>query len=142
MLEKLTTEDELAGMFNVLMPVLRRLLKSTGIFINQKTIEERRLQYERAINSVQAFLTEGIEEEATELDTEIKQDVYLAYVKYCKEYALAKQSIETFGKKLKQERYPDGRESSGLRRTFWKGIKIKNEYRTEPIQLQLVTESE
>jgi putative DNA primase/helicase len=139
MLEKLTTEDELAGIFNVLIPVLRRLLKSSGIFINQKNIAERRLQYERAMDSVQAFLSEAVNEEATESDIEIKQDLYHAYVKYCKIFALAIQPIETFGKIMKKG-HVDGREYSGLRRTYWKGVKIKNEYRMKPIQLQLITE--
>lgn len=131
MLQKLTTEEELAGTFNVLMPVLTRLLSSTGIFISEKTIAERRQKYERAMDSVQAFLAEALEKEVDVLDTEIKTEVYQAYRKYCKKFALAIEAIEMFGKKLKQQKYSDGREASGMRRRFWKGIKIKNEL-TEP----------
>jgi phage/plasmid-associated DNA primase len=36
--EKLTNEQELSGIFNVLMIALRRLLNMKRIFVNEKTI--------------------------------------------------------------------------------------------------------
>jgi len=39
LLKKLTTEEELSGIFNVLMIVLKRVLNQNRIFINEKTIE-------------------------------------------------------------------------------------------------------
>ena len=42
LLKKLTTDEELSGIFNILMIALRRILKNNrGIFTNAKTIHER-----------------------------------------------------------------------------------------------------
>jgi P4 family phage/plasmid primase-like protien len=45
LLKKLTTEEELSGIFNVLMIALKRLLNQNRIFINERTIEQRRERY-------------------------------------------------------------------------------------------------
>jgi P4 family phage/plasmid primase-like protien len=42
LLKKMTTEEELSGILNVLILALRRLLRNGGVFIREKTIEERR----------------------------------------------------------------------------------------------------
>jgi putative DNA primase/helicase len=42
LLQKLTTEEKLSGIFNILMTTLRRVLKNKRIFLNEKTIQERR----------------------------------------------------------------------------------------------------
>ena len=47
MLHKLMEQQEISGIFNVLMIALRRLLKNNGIFMNEKTIDERRRKSER-----------------------------------------------------------------------------------------------
>ncbi len=53
LLKKLTTEEELSGIFNVLMIVLKRVLNQNRIFINEKTIEQRRDRYAIAANPVE-----------------------------------------------------------------------------------------
>jgi hypothetical protein len=57
----LTTEEELSGIFNILMTALRRILKNNrGVFVNEKTIRERREKYELALNPIGSFIEQAI----------------------------------------------------------------------------------
>jgi phage/plasmid-associated DNA primase len=55
LMQKLTTQEERAGIFNILMTALRRTRKMEDIYINEKTIEEKPVKYQRAHNPVKAF---------------------------------------------------------------------------------------
>ena len=48
LITKLTTESEKSGIFNLLMNALRQIRQNKDIYVNEKTIEERRLKYLRA----------------------------------------------------------------------------------------------
>ena len=75
LLKKLTTDEELSGIFNTLMIALRRILKNNrGIFMNEKTIHERREKYELALNPIGSFIELAIAEDSAELDKVIKDD--------------------------------------------------------------------
>ena len=52
---KLTTDEEISGIFNVLMAELRRIRRTKEVYVNEKTIEEKRQKYERAVNPIKAF---------------------------------------------------------------------------------------
>jgi P4 family phage/plasmid primase-like protien len=58
-LEKLTTEDELSGIFNILMIALKRILKNNMVYLNQKTIQEKRERLELMSNSIKFFMDEA-----------------------------------------------------------------------------------
>ena len=139
LIKKLTTDEELSGIFNILMIALRRILKNNrGVFTNAKTTHERREKYELALNPIGSFIELAIAEGSTELDKVIKDDLYRVYTRFCKEKRLAIESKENFGKILKKQfRFQDGRESSGLRRTIWKGVKLTGMYNLEDEQKML-----
>ena len=139
LIKKLTTDEELSGIFNILMIALRRILKNNrGVFTNAKTTHERREKYELALNPIGSFIELAIAEDSTELDKVIKDDLYRVYTRFCKEKRLAIESKENFGKILKKQfRFQDGRESSGLRRTIWKGVKLTGMYNLEDEQKML-----
>ena len=139
LLKKLTTDQELSGIFNALMIALRRILKiNRGIFMNEKTIHERREKYELAINPIGSFLEHAVAEDSTESDRVTKDGLYRAYTRFCKEKRLAVESKENFGKILKKRlNYQDGREASGARRTIWKGVKLTGMYSLEDEQKML-----
>jgi putative DNA primase/helicase len=134
LLTKLTNPQELSAIFNICMIALRNVLKNSGIYINERTIDERRRKYERSVNPVKAFLEEALAEDAIESDWVIKETLYQAYKRFCKKYQLPVDSIESLGRNLKKEKFEDGRESKRERKTYWKGIKLKEEYRLESIQ--------
>ncbi len=138
-LDKLTTQEELSAIFNVLMPAMRTLLKNNGLYFNDKTSEERRRKHERAVDPVKAFVAEAIADDSTESDYVIKAHLYVAFKKYCKKYSLATKSIEAVGKDLKKLHWNDGKEGSGeKRRTYWIGRRLTPEY-TIMEEQQLVT---
>ena len=121
------------------MIALRRILKNNrGIFVNEKTIRERREKYELALNPIGSFLEQAVAEDSTESDKVIKDDLYRAYARFCKEKRLAVESKENFGKILKKQfGFQDGREASGARRTIWKGVKLTGMYNLEDEQQML-----
>jgi P4 family phage/plasmid primase-like protien len=136
---KLTTDEELSGIFNALIIALRRLLKKNrGIFVYEKTINERRERYELALDPIGSFIKEAVAEDSTVSDWVSKDVFYQAYKRFCREKNLAIQPKENFGKILKkQSRYQDGREASGARRTMWKGVKLTGIYILEDEQQML-----
>jgi putative DNA primase/helicase len=106
--------------------------------VNEKIIRERREKYELALNPIGSFIERAIALDSTESDKVIKDDLYRAYARFCKEKRLAVESKENFGKFLKKQfNYQDGREASGDRRTVWKGVKLTGIYILEDEQQML-----
>ena len=130
LIDKLTTREELSSIFNVLMNVLRNILKYKEIFTKDKTIEERRIKYQSAVDPVQGFLEVAIDKESTETDYTTKADAYLAVVEYCKNHRLPVLTKDAFGKSMKKKHnIEDGFTTVGEKRPrIWKGIKLTSEY--------------
>ncbi len=127
--DKITSENEISGIFNVLMIALRTLLKNNGVYLNEKTIEDRRIKSERASDPVKSFIEEAVNEESIESDWVVKSDFYDVYCRYCKRHTIAIKSIEAFGKDLKNKGYTDGRKGKKHeRRTCWLGVKLDPDY--------------
>jgi phage/plasmid-associated DNA primase len=122
----------LSGVFNVLTIALRRILHNNGIYLNEKTIQERRDKYEMASNPIGSFIEQMVAKDCTEDDKTPKEEFYRAYVLYCKEKNLPIQSKENFGKILKRNfSFQEGRESSDLRRPVWKKVRLVVELEEE-----------
>ena len=143
LLHKLTSKEEMSGIFNILMIALRRILQSQDIYLDEKTIEGRREKYERAVDPIQAFWDEAVEDESTESDCTSKSTFYSAYVKYCRKHKLAVKNMIAFGKELKKRGKIEGRRRTdgADRSTCWLGVKLKEEYYVEERQEKLLTPS-
>ena len=115
LIDKLTTEAELSGIFNVLMQYLRRVLKHKEIFVNAKTIEERRLKYQLAADPIGAFIDKAIEPVSDVSHNTIKDVMYTAYSEFCEIHKVSAVKKEAFGRTLSKrfkwmddsERYKD-----------------------------------
>ena len=146
LLEKLTTEEEISGIFNILMKALRSIQKNNRIYVKQRTIKERREKHELIIDPIGAFLDTAIAEDSIESDYVTKDDLHNAYVKYCKLHNLPYLSKESLGKILKKppHNFNGDRETKkgkdGKRNTFWIGIKLIEGINTDPQQDVLVLE--
>jgi putative DNA primase/helicase len=128
--KKMAKEEEQSGIFNVLMIALRRILHNKRIFVNEKTIQERREKYETAANPIGSFIKDAVAEDSVISDQTTKEHFYRTLENYCRERNLAVQSKEIVGKILKKiYGYQEGREASGERRTVWKGVKLIEPYR-------------
>jgi P4 family phage/plasmid primase-like protien len=137
LLKKLTTASELSGIFNILVKVLKRVLER-GLFIGEKTIEERREKHQLAVDPIGCFVKEAISLDSVESDRTLKDDAYEAHVLFCHDHNIPVESKINFGRKIKGKLgYAEYRESSGERRTGWKGMKLTDRYRIDFGQQQL-----
>jgi putative DNA primase/helicase len=127
---KLEKQEEMSGIFNVLMIALRRILRNKGIFINEKTIDERRKKSERVADPIKSFIEDAVAEDSTEGDWIAKADFYTAYAKFCKKYKIAVKPIELFAKDLGKIRRFDQQKKTinGERKMGWLGIKLNPQY--------------
>ena len=140
--KKLSSKEELSGIFNVLMVALRRILRNKRIFLNERTIDERRQKYERAVNPVKAFLEEAVAEDSTEDESITKIEFYNAYVRFCEKYKIAKKSIEALGKDLKRLGNQDGKKGKGNeRKNCWLGVRLTPEYQLDGKQQQIILDN-
>jgi putative DNA primase/helicase len=136
LIKELTTEDELSGIFNVMMNTLRRVLVNGKITMDDATIEKRIDKYERLTNPVKAFIDE-ISPETDEddpidyTDTITKPALHYLYEHFCKKYKLAAMSETKFGTIMKDQLgYSDAREGPRkYRKRVWKGITLNDEYK-------------
>jgi HSP90 family molecular chaperone len=67
------------------MIALRRILHNKRIFVNEKTIEERREKYETAANPIGSFIKEVVAEDSVISDQTTKEHFYRTLENYCKE---------------------------------------------------------
>lgn len=133
--KKLTTKEELSGIFNVCMIALRKIQKTNAIFLTEKTIDERREKYERAVNPIMSFFRDAVLPESLADRYITKLDFYNVYVKYCEKYTLPPEKYIQFCKKVKSMHTYDGREEkNGEKISYWKGITLIPEY--DPNSLQ------
>jgi P4 family phage/plasmid primase-like protien len=122
----LTTPEELSGIFNVLMvPLRNRITQNKPVYVDARTIEERRLRHELFSDPIGVFFRE-----ATEGDVEAKAPkelVYNAYRRFCKHYRLPVESYDHFCKLVKKK-FPfevaEGRDSGEGRKRVWKGFTL------------------
>jgi Poxvirus D5 protein-like len=114
------------------MIALRRIQNDDRIYLNQKTIQERRERHELLNDPIASFIKVAIVEDSTTSDYVTKDEFYNAYLKYCKFHNLNFQSKVGLGKILSKSpyNYLEGKESkigkNGKRNTIWKGIKLSN----------------
>jgi len=101
LIDKLTTDEELSGIFNVLMIALRRVLRDNNIRSNEKTIEQRRLKYELISNPVAVFIEEAFEPGSLSDDYTGRDSCYNAYKLFCIKHSIAAITKDSLGKKLK-----------------------------------------
>jgi hypothetical protein len=71
------------------MIALRNILKNKRIFVNEKTIQQRREKYELASRPIECFKKDTIAEDSTESDKTTKEDLYRAYEIFAKRNKLA-----------------------------------------------------
>ena len=100
---KLTTEKEISGIFNILMDALRRIIKTKEIYVNEKTIEERRAKYEKAVDPLQSFYDEMVSEYSEPEHLIPKEEFFDAYVKYCQKYRIPHEKYDLFCKNVKNK---------------------------------------
>jgi putative DNA primase/helicase len=141
LLKKLTSPEEMSGIFNILMAALRRVVKNKSISMADSTIKKRREKYELSSNPILAFGEWALLEEAVFTDIVFKEDLYTAYRRFCTHNKLIIEPERTFSKLFKQSKYFKGedRESTkkdkkSPRRYYWVGIALAEYAKVEEKQ--------
>lgn len=127
-----TTPEELSGMLLWALEGLRRLLKNQE-FSNAAELEQRRKDYAKKAQSSVAFCQDKVILDPTY--SELKKDVYDAYIAYCKELHVITDNEQVFWANFKQEfagQYTETHTRSGTKRArVIKGIKIAHNIRSD-----------
>ena len=98
LIDKLTTDDELSGIFNWAIEGLKRLLKN-GDFSNYESVEKMRELYIRKSDPVHTFVMDNvIQDDEAEI---VKSDLFNEYKKYALKHGLQRMTEQKFGMELK-----------------------------------------
>jgi putative DNA primase/helicase len=124
----ISTDEEMAGIFNWAIEGLKRLYENNA-FSHSKSSEEVRTEYERKSNPVAAFVED--EMEYAEDGASDKKEAYARYVDYCKKNKYGIKSynsfcrtiIAVFGSKVTEEQPKLG----DKRVRLWIGVQLKGE---------------
>ena len=144
--KKLTTSEELSGIFNTCMIALRKVQKTNAIFLTEKTIDERREKYERAVSPLASFFRDAVLQESVANVGITKTSFYEGYIKYCEKYKLPPEKYNQFCKKVKNMHRSEiefeiieGRmEVKGEKVAYWRGITLIPEYNPNSLQTTLI----
>ena len=147
--EKLTTEEELSGIFNMLMDELHDILykQNKRVYIDMQYIEARKKHREILKRPIEFFVDEVIDlYHSTYDDDSVRKDnLFKIYEQFCRVNNLNPISSVEFGRSLVRvigkDRLQDGREKdkdpvTKKRPTIWKGIKVKPKWLDEDQRLR------
>lgn len=122
MIDKITTEEELSGLFNWAIDGLKRILER-GIFSKSISTEKTRDLYERMSSPVAAFVKDMTKFESLGYTT--KSKMYKKFINYCKKNNLPTVANNIFARKLLEfaQNVVAGRmKIEGRQTTVWQGI--------------------
>jgi len=121
--EKITTPNELSGLFNLALDGLERLLDQ-GKFTNTKSNEETRQQLILLSNPVGGFVMRWCKQGDDERIS--KGDLYNAFMQYCEVYRLVKPAKNKFSMDLQKEALLGEQKSTGGAERRWTGISLNS----------------
>jgi putative DNA primase/helicase len=125
LIKKLTTEKEMSGLLSVVVARLPRVLDK-GIYVSHSSIEDNYAKYIESSNPIRAFVESSIKKD--ESKNELKDAVYDAYVRFCKDKKLGIESNYSFSRILKKEHgLKDDKLTKDRKRDYyWLGVELKD----------------
>lgn len=124
--EKLTTPEELSGLFNWAHAGLKRLV-ARGQFSHSRSVDEIREAYERLSSPLHAFIMDRIVVSADDAIT--KDEFYDAFMLYCREGKLPTTAKNVVGREISQyvTVKAEHRRVGPRRKHVWAGIRFKRD---------------
>lgn len=117
--DRLTTDNELSGFFNLLIAARKRLIER-GAFTVSGTARNSRDVYRMQSNPINLFLDEHV---ISSEDNILKNVLHSHYVKWCRNMGVTAVADSVFGKKLKSLGYEDSQlRIGGIPKRFWLNI--------------------
>jgi putative DNA primase/helicase len=125
-LDKLTTPEELSGLFRVILSRLPRVLKHGLRTIDSATIESTFDKYIGNKDPAELFFIRAIEKTGNPDDVIMKNEVYESYKLFCKVHGLvcSEQSLSRRLRSKGVHSYRDNPDSEGRRPYYWYEIKL------------------
>jgi P4 family phage/plasmid primase-like protien len=127
LLEKLTTEEELSGLLNLVLKAARRLLEKRK-FVKSPSTEEIRERYQRLADPVKAWLDDncvlGPQYEGD------KNELHTDFIEFCWKKKLNRLEINSLGRELSKHGVHDKRKGSE-REHVWSGITLRSKLKEE-----------
>jgi len=123
LLEELTTPEEMSGLLNWALDGLDRLMKNKH-FSTGGTVEEIRARYLASSEPVKSFAENCLEPK--ENNTELKDNVYNAFLDYCKQMGIKTVAKGVFSQRLPQFIKVEAGWTKVLKKSVrsWKHIKL------------------
>jgi len=126
-LEEISTEEELSGLFNWALEGWKRLNENGG-YTHYRDLEEVKEYMQKGKNPIREFIDTYI---VSNPGSVVKKEyVYKCYVSFCKEYNYPIKESNVFSRKFKPlcpMNIDEGRQLKGGKRT-WKGIKCNYDF--------------
>jgi putative DNA primase/helicase len=134
---ELTTDEELSGIFNVLMIPLRRIaVGHKPPYMDAKTIQDRKLKHQLTVAPIKTFMETATEPTEYENEPDItKEELYEAYKKFCAFFKIPWQKYNEFCQAVKAIGLKDGRETHGDRKRVWVGLRLKKSVFEDPLTI-------
>lgn len=129
MIDKISTEQELAGLFNACLRRLPRILKE-GIKAKETTVEQIRERYMANLDSVDLFYEEAVEQDVAA--TVRVSELYEAYKVWCQQRRVVIQTDRKFGRILSKH-YGIKSASDGHAR-FYRGVSLTQEWQVKMLK--------
>ncbi len=126
-LEEITTEEELSGLFNWALQGWEQLKKNDG-YTHYRDLTEVKEFMQKGKNPIREFIETYIVPNPNGVIT--KEQVYKCYVSFCKEYNYPIKESNVFSRKFKPLApmgIDEGQQLKGGKRT-WKGIKCNYDF--------------
>ena len=100
LLEKLTTDEELSGLLNIILKRLPRVLKEGIVKVTADTIAKNYEKYTIGSDQVKAFIEMCTETYNQSMIT--KPNLHEAYQRFCKHFKRNAESLQTFNRSAKE----------------------------------------
>lgn len=141
LIDKLTTTEELSGLFRVLVNRLPKVLKNGIRQTTSEVMEKTHDKYMRGADPTKYFVEKALINDSTSKVKKI--DMYDSHVNFCRENGLPVESEQSFSRKMTQgfgyktKQFRDVGERAwfyvGVRLTDWKQREIEEQSRLEEI---------
>jgi len=123
LISKLTTPEELAGLANIAIDALRKVIKQRG-FAYDKTPEEIEKEYNIHSSSAHTFAGTQLQNADTDCNKTIMYEFYCAWAQ---KQGITPVANTSFSKAMKHMGHEDGRQSTGDRTYVWKAVSATEE---------------
>jgi P4 family phage/plasmid primase-like protien len=139
-------EEEMSGIFNLIVNSMRTIINRNKIHVNAATISARRTKAKLTQNPIKAFLDDALAKEPTSDDYETSEDMHDAFQRFCSHHQISGPGFDKFSEDLRIKHGLDkGRKKTkeGKKKTIWKGCKlVKWKNTDDPSQITLDDEDD